>query len=128
MHKFLPAFSFLAVLALGSCDPAPRWISGNYEVYAIDDSQLLKFGVDIGGGTLALVRPKVVGIGEDERWIVVERHLDGDQTRPEFYYLEKLDVIDQRNGKDVAHGPFPQAEMTQKRVELKLPPISERFD
>lgn len=129
MYKFLRTIVCLISVLLSSCDPGERWSSGNYVVYAIDDSELIKFGVQVGGGGIqGLVRPKVVGIGEDPKWIVIERHPNGDKTRPEFYYLEKLQVSDQQNGKDVVHGPFSQAEITQKRVELKLPPISERFD
>jgi hypothetical protein len=84
---------FSAIL-LPSCDSWSFWQSGNYEVYAIDDSTRREFGVNLGGGGIqGLVEPIVVGIGEDTRWIVIKRHPDGDRTRTEFFYLAKLDEM-----------------------------------
>ena len=129
MRTLLQFFMLFSAILLPSCDSWSFWQSGNYEVYAIDDSTRREFGVNLGGGGIqGLVQPIVVGIGEDTRWIVIKRHPDGDKTRTEFFYLAKLEVDAQQRGEDVAHGPFTEAEMTQKTQELKLPTITTRFD
>ena len=116
--------TFLAVLTLSGCDPAPRWTSGNYEVYSMDVTGDLEFGVDVGGVTQGMVNPRVVAVGEDSMWIVVKRHPDGDRTRAEYFYLRKQSHEEQRKGLNAIQGPFSGTEFEQKAKDLKLPSFS----
>ena len=127
MRSLIIASAILAASALTGCNSAPQWSSGNYEVYWISGSDKLKLGVDVGGGTQALVMPRVIAVGEDVRWIVAKRHPDNDQTRAEYFYLPKRNRDEQLKGADVAIGPFSETEFELKTKELNLPSFSRYF-
>jgi hypothetical protein len=122
--------SIIAILvtsALGGCNSAPQWSSGDYEVYWISSADELKLGVDVGGGMQALVMPRVIAVGEDVRWIVAKRHPDNDPIKTEYFYLPKKSRNERKKGTDVALGPFTEKEFEMKAKELKLPPFSQHF-
>lgn len=118
---------FLAALALSGCESPSRWTSGNYEIYLMGGTDELEFGVDVGGGMQGLVNPKVLGVGEDNLWIVLKRQPFEHPTITEYFYLPKRNDEEQKKGRDAVHGPFSEAEFGQKIKELNLPPFSMHF-
>ena len=119
--------AILAASAVSDCDSAPQWSSDNYEIYSIGGPLQRRLGVDVGGGTQALVMPQVIGVGEDTRWIVVKRHPNGDVTKTEYFYLPKSNRDKQLKGSDAAIGPFSEEEFELKAKELNLPSFSRNF-
>ncbi len=101
--------------------------SGNYEVYSMGGPNELEFGVDVGGGIQGLVNPQVAAVGEDDLWVVVKQHPNGDKTKTDYFYFPKRSNAEQRKGHDVVQGPLSESEFARKTNDLKLPPLSRYF-
>jgi hypothetical protein len=115
----------LVLGALTGCDSKTEWSSGKYSVYWIDARENRKLGRDAGGGTIWLVAPTVVAVGEDETWIVVKRR--GPDGREWFYYFGKSADDDSKSGSEVVEGPFKESEFEQRRSKYGLPALQRAF-
>lgn len=119
-------FGFLVVLS--RLTSTTHWSSGPYEVYEVDPGSGIEFGEDVGGGTQGLVMAPVSGIGEDRRWIVIQRaHPNRDPASAEYFYLPKVSDDPKKYTPDLLEGPFDKATFDQKSAELHLPPITHTF-
>ena len=112
-----------------SCDSGNEWKSGDYAVYWIDSPSNRSLGFELKRGTyLGRVGPQVFAVGEDERWIVAGRFVDGDKKNAEFYYFSKnLDGKD-KNSEDVVRGPFDRSAYLAEKHARNLPDLSVYFD
>lgn len=128
MRNFVvTAVSFIFATVLIGCD-SPKWKSGHYEIYWIDQPNDLVLGRDLGRqGRIGRVMSQVYAVGEDEKWIVVARYPDGDRTIREFFYFNKNLDGDYKNAEDIVEGPFTRAEFRKKKLKYNLPSWSEYF-
>ncbi len=122
--SFIAAMSFVVVLS--SCDSGTQWKSGTYEVYWIDVDLVL--GLDLGdGNSIGRVMHKVSAVGEDDTWIVAERHPNGDESITTYHYWAKTSDHPHKNADEVVLGPFTESEFLDIKKRLKLPEFSKRF-
>ena len=118
--------AMILTIVLSSCDSGTKWKSGAYEVYWIDVDLIL--GLDVGDGvSIGRVMDQVSAVGEDDTWIVAERHPDGDESITEYYYWAKASDHPHMNADEVVLGSFSEAEFQLIKKRLKLPDFTARF-
>lgn len=118
--------SFAAGILAG-CDSDHLWESGPYTVYWINSSADVRLGIEVGGGLIKRVGPRIFAIGEDDRWIVAARHPEGDRRTEEFFYFAKAEDDPYKNADQVVKGPFTREKFDQLRQELSLPGWTKEF-
>lgn len=109
--------ALLVVGVLTGCDSKTEWSSGKYSVHWIDAREHRKLGKDVGGGTIWLVAPTVIAVGEDPTWIVAKRR--GSDGREWFYYIRK--------SSEIVEGPFDEPEFERRRSQHGLPGLQQAF-
>ena len=123
---FLVFFTAALSIFLCSCGPEPKWKSDGYEVRWIDADLVL--WLDLGdGNAIGRVMHKVSAVGDDDTWVVAERHPDGDETKTEYYYFAKALDHRHKNADEIAKGPFTKLEFDKIKKDLDLPDFSKHF-
>lgn len=127
MNSTVACFAALLLsVFLCSCDSQTKWKSGSYSVSWLDADLVLWLDVD-DGNAIGRVMHKVSAVGEDDTWIVAERHPKGDESITEYYYFSKADDHQHKNANEIVLGPFTKSAFDKLKRDLNLPDFSERF-
>jgi hypothetical protein len=124
----MKSVALLLVLSLlVSCDSGDLWSDGKYVVYWLDTGQNRQLGLIIDdSSTIRRVEAEVIGVGQNEQYIVAKR-LNHENGEFEYFYIDRVQDHMYLNGDEISVGPFTEIMFQKKSEELGLPGISKEF-
>lgn len=125
MKRFLLFAPVIVAMALYFKEPSVEWRSGNYQVAWLDNDLSLYLSLDDSNG-IGRVMHKVVAIGEDSKWIVVQRE-PRNSASVEYYYFSKSHDHRFKNADEATVGPLSLDAFEQVKSEHNLPDFTKKF-